>query len=236
MSIKCLIVDDEPLAIEIIEGYVAQIPDLLLVATFENPISALDFLNVNTIDLIFMDIEMPLLTGVDFVKTLKHRPQVIFTTAYRNYAIESYELEVVDYLLKPVSFARFFKAVNRFKKQTSEHIVISSIHTGLKNDHIYVNANKKFIKVLFDDIIYVESIKDYIRIHTVNENVVTRDKISEFEKKIPENFLRVHRSYIVNTHKITAFTSVDIEIESKEIPIGESYKKEILSKLKKSNK
>lgn len=233
MPITCIIVDDEPLAIQIIEGHIAQIPDFELVATFQHPVRALEFLDTTCIDLIFIDIEMPILTGIDFIKTLKNIPKVIFTTAYRNYAIESYELEVIDYLLKPISFARFLRAVNRFKSRRQEAPILSIESTDLKNDHIYVNANKKFIKVLFNDITYVESIKDYVRIHTPDGSVVTRDKISEFEKKLPHNFLRIHRSYIANTHKISAFTSTDIEIGRREIPIGESYKREILSKLKK---
>jgi len=203
--IRCLIIDDEPLAIEVIKIHVSQLKELQLINTFNNPIEALETLKTEAIDLIFLDIEMPLLSGIDFLKTIPKVPKVIFTTAYRHYAIESYELDVVDYLLKPISFS---------------------------NNHMYVNANKKHIKIGFDDILYIESIKDYIRIHLANSNVVTKESISNFETKLPAEFLRIHRSFIVNTSKITAFTKVDIEIETREIPIGASYKEKVITFLK----
>lgn len=231
--IRCLIIDDEPLAIEVIEAHLSQLPELELVATCNNPIEAIEMLKNDTIDLIFLDIEMPLLSGIDFIKTIPNVPKVIFTTAYRNYAIESYELDVIDYLLKPISFSRFFKAVNKFKALVE--LPVSAISTSeeiVANDHIYVNVNKKFIKIKFADILYIESIKDYIRIHLPNNNVVTKDAISSFEEKLPSEFLRTHRSFIVNTIKITAFTKVDIEIGDKEIPIGASYKDNVMRYLK----
>lgn len=231
--IKCLIIDDEPLAIEVIKAHLSQLPELELVAAFSNPVEAIDTLKQNHIDLIFLDIEMPLLTGIDFLKTVHNLPKVIFTTAYRNYAIESYELDVVDYLLKPIAFNRFFKAVNKYKNLVN---ITTSNPTSrdeqIKNDHIYVNANKKHIKIRFSDILYIESIKDYVRIHLPNNSVMTKDAISNFEHKLPSEFLRVHRSYIVNTTKVTAFTKADIEIENKEIPIGASYKTKVIEILK----
>ncbi|GGG05071.1 DNA-binding response regulator [Dokdonia pacifica] len=233
MKIPCIIIDDEPLAIQVIQSHVAQIPDLQLVATFQNPVAAFELLKKETIALIFLDIEMPLLTGIDFAKELQGTPKIIFTTAYRNYAIESYELDVVDYLLKPISFTRFFKAVNKYKSLSNLSPVIDIPEKKeFVNDHIYVNANKKYIKVLFADILYVESVKDYIRIHTAEERVITKDTLSDFEAKLPAFFLRIHRSYIVNTSKITAFTAVDVEIATKEIPIGASYKEHVLAFLK----
>ena len=231
--IKCLIIDDEPLAIEVIKAHLSQLPELELVATFNNPIEAIEKLKNDNIDLIFLDIEMPLLSGIDFIKTIPNLPKVIFTTAYRNYAIESYELDVVDYLLKPISFSRFFKAVNKFKALVELPVsTFSTSEENVANDHIYVNVNKKFIKIKFAEILYIESIKDYIRIHLPNNNVVTKDAISSFEEKLPSEFLRTHRSFIVNTIKITAFTKVDIEIGDKEIPIGASYKEDVIRYLK----
>ena len=234
MPVKCLIIDDEPLAIQIIESHLKQIPDLELVGTFQNPLEAFELLKTSPIDLVFLDIQMPLLTGIDFVKSLQNPPAIIFTTAFRNYAIESYELEVVDYLIKPITFTRFFKAINKFKRlyHQSPLVDIPITNDSLINDHIYVNSNKKFIKVNFNNILFVESIKDYIRIHTPDKNITTKDKISEFEKKLPDEFLRVHRSFIVNTKKIVAFTALEIEVGEKEIPIGSSYKKEVLARLK----
>jgi len=237
MLTKCLIIDDEPLAIQVLVNHLKQVPDLELVNSFQNPLEAFELLKTTEIDLIFLDIQMPLLTGIDFVKSLQNPPAIIFTTAYRNYAIESYELDVIDYLLKPITFIRFFKAINKYKNLHQKTISIKTpTVTPMVNDHIYVNSNKKFIKVLFNEILYVESIKDYIRIHTPEKNIITKDKISEFENKLPNVFLRVHRSYIVNTLKISAFTALDIEIGKQEIPIGNSYKKEVIAQLKNHKK
>jgi len=233
VKIKCLIIDDEPLAASLIEAHVAKVPNLEVVATCINALEGFEILKTQSIDLIFLDIQMPLLTGIEFLKALSNPPKVIFTTAYREYAIESYELEVVDYLLKPISFDRFFKAINKFFK-TIESIAPVHTITDSQNttDFIYVNANKKHHKISFSDIVYAESIKDYIRIHLADKTIVTKEKISEFEHKLPANFLRTHRSYIVNADKITAYTVNDIEIGNIEIPIGISYKKQLLEKLK----
>jgi DNA-binding LytR/AlgR family response regulator len=235
MKIKCLIIDDEPLAAALIEAHVENIPNLTIVATCNNALEGFEVLKNQSIDLIFLDIQMPLLTGIEFLKSLSNPPKVIFTTAYREYAIESYELEVVDYLLKPISFDRFFKAVNKFFKTTeSKSPAVVTFEPQENSKHIYVNTNKKQHKVSFSEILYVESIKDYIRIHLSDRTIVTKDKISEFEQKLSSDFLRTHRSYIVNADKITAYTVNDIEIGNIEIPIGISYKKQLLEKLKTS--
>ena len=234
MIIKCLAIDDEPLALQVIQTHLEQIPDIELIATFTNPVEAIEILKTGTIDLVFLDIEMPLLSGIDFVKTLANPPKIIFTTAYRNYAIESYELSVVDYLLKPISFTRFLKSINKYRTLVNTKAsVINVKEDPVANDHIYVNSNKKFIKINFDDILFVESIKDYVRIYLKGKTVVTKDSITAFEQKLPYVFLRIHRSFIVNTTKITAFTKVDVEIGDREIPIGASYKNSVISFLKK---
>ena len=235
-TIKCLIVDDEPLAIKLIETHIIQIPQLEVVATCQNAMAAFDVLKKEKVDLIFLDIQMPLMTGIDFVKSLQQKPSIIFTTAYREYAVESYELEIIDYLLKPISFTRFFKAINKYlsanEKETGS---ITTEDTSVEApSYIFVNANKKHIKVLFEEILYVESIKDYVRIHTHEQRIVTKDKISEFEQKLPAAFLRIHRSFIVNTQHISAFTAHDIEIGKMEIPIGGSYKQKVMARLKSS--
>ncbi|MEL6559329.1 MAG: LytTR family DNA-binding domain-containing protein [Bacteroidota bacterium] len=237
MPINCIIIDDEPLAIQVLETHLKEIPDVAILATFQNPVKALDHLKTEKVDLIFLDIQMPLLTGIDFLKSTSDLPGVIFTTAFRNYAIESYELDVIDYLLKPISFTRLFKAVNKFKSQRNLPVSTPSQDqfTAAVNDHIYVNANKKFVKVLFNDILYIESMKDYIKIHTVSNQVVTKDKLSAFEEKLPDHFIRLHRSFLVNMREITAFTAMDVEIGKKEIPIGNSYKQYVLEKLKEKS-
>jgi len=233
VKIKCLIIDDEPLAAALIEAHVTQMPNLEVVAICINALEGFEILKNQSIDLIFLDIQMPLLTGIEFLKSLSNPPKVIFTTAYREYAIESYELEVVDYLLKPISFDRFFKAINKFFKTIETVAPVNAIIGSQKTTgFIYVNSNKKQHKVSFSEILYVESIKDYIRIHLCDKTIVTKDKISEFEHKLPANLLRTHRSYIVNADKITAYTVHDIEIGNIEIPIGISYKKQLLEKLK----
>ena len=237
-QIKCIIVDDEPLAIKLITRHVNELPGLILVDSFQNPLEAFDLLKKESIDLIFLDIQMPVLTGIEFVKSLPNPPGIIFTTAFRNYAVESYELNVVDYLVKPITFTRFLKSVNKFTDQRSAPAVQTPAPdttlpvSNKKNNHLYVNSNKKHIKIGFDQILFVESIKDYVRIHTNQKNIITKDKISDFEKKLPNSFLRIHRSFIVNTDKITAFTAHDVEIEEREIPIGGSYKLAVMNRLK----
>lgn len=234
MAITCIIIDDEPLAINVIENHLSALPDVKLVASFQNSLEAFEMVKKEKIDLIFLDIEMPLLSGLDFIKNSRASSKIILTTAHRNYAPESYELEVVDYLLKPISFSRLFKAINKYKSLTNTPISNSKpIEEEAINDHIYVNSNKKFIKISFNDILYVESIKDYVRVHKNGETIITKDTISNFEMKLPVTFLRTHRSYIVNSSKVTAFTKTDVELEKIEIPIGASYKQLVLDTLKK---
>ena len=226
---KCLIVDDEELARELIATHLSQLPDFEIVAICASAIEANTVLKTKTIDLLFLDIEMPVLKGTDFLKNLVHKPKVIFTTAHREYAIESYELNVVDYLLKPIVFNRFFKAVEKF---LDTQIVIEANTNTSESTHIFVQSNKKNIKVNYDEILYIESIKDYIKIHTLNSTLIIKHGISAFEEKLDNRFIRVHRSYIVNSQKVTAYTKQDIEIGAIEIPIGDLYKKSALEKLK----
>ena len=234
MKVRCIIIDDEPLAIALIAAHISKIPNLEVVATSNNALDGFEVLKSKQVDLMFLDIQMPLLTGIEFLKSLSNPPKVIFTTAYREYAIESYELDVVDYLLKPISFDRFFKAINKYFK-TVESKYVTEIDASKKeqnSDFIYVNVNKKHYKILFSEIIYAESLKDYVQIHTKEKTIITKDKISDFEHKLPEHFIRTHRSYIVNMDKITAYTAHDIELGTLEIPIGVSYKKQLLKILK----
>lgn len=236
-SINCLVVDDEPLAIGLLEKHIQQFSQLNLVASCWNAVQAFEILKTNPVDLVFLDIQMPGLSGIEFVKSLQNPPSIIFTTAFRDYAVESYELNVIDYLLKPITFNRFFKAMNKYFSQFElaqlSHPPTNKTPKEEDAEFIYVNVNRKYVKVLFQEILYIESIKDYVSIHMENNTIMTKDKISEFEKKLPTYFLRIHRSYIVNTKKVTAFTQHDIEINQKEIPIGISYKKEVIGYLKK---
>ncbi|MBL4568400.1 MAG: response regulator transcription factor [Flavobacteriaceae bacterium] len=225
---KCLIIDDEELARELIETHLTQLTGFELVASCASAIEASTILQQQTIDLLFLDIEMPVLKGTEFFKNLINKPNVIFTTAYRDYALDGFELNAIDYLLKPITFARFFKAIEKFKRQQStinqESIPISA---NLKDDYIFVTKNRKKIKVVFSDILYVESLKDYVKIHLTDEFHTVKFSISAFEKELDDRFIRIHRSYIINSNKITAYTKNDIEINKTEIPIGDNYRKNI---------
>src|SRR6185369_8890612 len=219
---KCLIIDDEPLAQNIIENYLKEFSFIELVAKCENALNALEWMKKQEIDLIFLDISMPFISGIEFIKTLQHPPQIILTTAHKEFAIESYELNVLDYLLKPISFERFLKAINKLNIDTSEIVKPGIIDT--KNDSfIYVKSEKKNVKILLKDILFIESLKDYIKIHTIDKTIMTQVPISAIEQRLPDNFLRIHRSFIVAKDKITAYTQHDLEIGKFQIPIGRNY-------------
>lgn len=230
--VRCVLVDDEPPAIELLENYVKKIDSLQIIDCCYSAIEAFEIIKNETIDLLFLDIEMPVLKGLDFLKTLKNPPKVIITTAYRSYAVEGYDLDIVDYLLKPISFERFVKAIDRYYERTQ-----STFESQLADDtdkrFFYVNVNKKQIKIVFDEILYIESLKDYVRIHMVSKKIVVKCNIGKMSEQLPEHlFLRTHRSYIIALEKITAFTQKDVEIGSFEIPIGSSYLKEVFKRLK----
>lgn len=224
---KCLIVDDEALARELVATHLAQLDDFEVVASCANAMEARRILQQQKIDLLFLDIEMPLLKGTTFFKGLSEKPRVIFTTAFRDYAVEGFELNAVDYLVKPILFDRFLQAIDKF-------VASLQVETGQieeSKNYIYVQSKRKNIKVLLDEINYVESVKDYIRIHLLESTLMVKYGISAFEQQLDRRFLRIHRSFLVNTDKVTAFTRQDVEIGSTEIPIGESYKDEVLNKL-----
>ena len=234
--ISCIVVDDEPLARSLLEQHITDVPFLEHKGSFKNALLASHFLATNTVDVLFLDIQMPKLTGIDFLKSLSQPPTVIFTTAYREYAVESYELQAHDYLLKPITFERFFTAVSRLKVATPiPSLPIATIppETPISPAHIFVQINKKHIKVILSSIQYIESIKDYLKIHTLTETLVIKERISHFIEQLPnDQFLRVHRSYIVHRDHITAFTQQDIEIGRLEIPIGGKYKEHVIGILK----
>ena len=230
MKYKCLIIDDEDLARELIETHVSQLDNLEIVASCSSAIQAHKILQNETVDLLFLDIEMPVLKGTDFFKNLTRKPKVIFTTAYRDYAIEGFELSAVDYLLKPIVFERFFKAIEKFIESVKPSA--QNIEKPSEDNFIYVQSNKKNIKVLFDEVNYIERIKDYIRIHLKDAStIIIKHGITAFETKLDNRFLRVHRSYLVNKDHVTAYTKHDIEIGKIEIPIGDFYKKNVLKNL-----
>lgn len=229
---KCIIVDDEPLAIEILESYVARIDELELIGTFRNAIAAFTFVQQNPVDLIFLDIEMPKLSGIEFLKTLKVHPKVIITTAYRDYAIEGFELEVVDYLLKPIPFERFLKSVGKVLSSRTEATAATPVTSP--DNFIYFKVDKKMVKTKIADILYIESIKDYVKVRTADKEIITQQKISYLDESLPRaHFLRIHRSFIVNTDHIDAYTATDVEINKFKVPIGRNYKNEVMKALSK---
>ncbi|MDC1508616.1 LytTR family DNA-binding domain-containing protein [Saprospiraceae bacterium] len=234
--IKAIIVDDEPLALDVLETYIAQLPELELVARCENALEAREVLKEHDVDLMFLDINMPQLTGIDFVKTLSVKPNFIFTTAHPYYAVEGFELNAIDYLMKPIPLERFMKAVNKvINMQLGE----TSAPEKKKENFIFVKADKKLIKVNFDDILYIEGLKDYVIIRQKEGRIITLHTMKSLEAKLPDHiFKRIHRSYIVNIGAINAIVGNMIELKEKSqvkhIPIGKNYREELLKVINKN--
>lgn len=230
MKLRCVIVDDEPLSIEVMEGYLKKIPNIEVVATFNDAISVMSILSEQEIDFLFLDIEMPKLSGIDFLRSISNPPLVIITSANKNYAMDGYELNVVDYLLKPITLERVVRAVNKIIEKKSK-----KVNQPLSQDsdqYIFLKENKKMIRINLSDVQYIESIKDYVKVVTPSKTVITKQNLSHFETVLnPAEFVRVHRSFIVAINHIDAFTSASVEIGKLEIPIGRLYKDEALKRL-----
>lgn len=235
MKTRCIIVDDEPLAIEAIQMHIEKFDSLKLIETCQDAFQAFEVLKRTNIDLMFLDIEMPEITGLDFIKSLKNPPKVILTTAYREYAIDAFDLNVVDYLLKPISFDRFMQAINKFYEQGSNDMLVPKDDSQLQErdaDYIFVRSDKKNVKIRYAEILYIESIKDYVKIVCKNRTVISKLLISEMEERLPaSSFLRIHRSYIIFIPNIEAFSHTHIDMPGKELPIGRNYKHEVLNTL-----
>jgi DNA-binding LytR/AlgR family response regulator len=221
MPCKCIIVDDEPPAIKVLESYIDSVPQLEIVKTCKNAFEALNVLNNQRIDLMFLDIHMPKLIGTELIKTLPYPPKAIFTTAHKDFAIEAFELDAIDYLLKPISFERFLKAVNKFCNITNFEMVPLDQPAGF----VYFRSDRKMVKVFLEDIQYVESFRDYVLIHRENDSGLRiKQTLNNVENMLPHHlFMRIHRSFIVSVNKITAFTKNDVEIGKMELPIGKNY-------------
>ena len=237
---RCVIIDDEPLAVDIIESYIQQINDMEIVAKCNNPLEAITILNKQQVDLVFLDIEMPNLTGIDLVKAVENIPQFIFTTAYPQYALDGFNLNATDYLVKPIPFHRFLKAVSRAKKkyELEQSNSVSLTSSGSKeiaptNDFIFVKSEYENIKINVNDIKYIQGLKDYIKIYKKDSNkaILTLSSFKVILDKLPNQFLRVHRSFIVNINYIKALQKTKLVIDDLRIPIGETYKKEVLKRL-----
>lgn len=232
-KLNCIIVDDEPLAVEGIELYVNDYEQLNLVGTFSDAISANEFIQNNSVDLIFLDIEMPKLSGLDFLKTTNTDALVILTTAYPQFALEAFELNVADYLVKPIGPNRFMKAINKI---TDLHQKTPSAVEEISSDYIYIKADRKYVKLFYKDIKYIKGLKDYVIIYTNNERVITAINIKTIYKELPKHvFARTSKSYIININFIKAVNVDTILIEEEELPLGKTYKDEFLSRHVKSN-
>lgn len=222
-KIKCIIIEDEPLAVKILSDYVLQVPFLELQATFKDAIRATDFLRDNNTNLIFLDIHLPKLKGMAFLKTLTNPPAVIITTAYHQYAVEGFNLNVTDYLLKPIEFERFLIAVNKVKTSQKEKQQLNESHEV--KDYLFLNVQKKKVKILFSEIVYIESQREYIKIVTIKTEYISKMGTQEIEELLPANlFKRIHRSFIISLNKIESYTAEIVEVCGISIPIGRGYR------------
>ena len=233
IQVKCIIVDDEPMARDVIRRYIQKIPTLKLIGEFGNAIEATIFLQEQPVDVIFLDIKMPQLSGTEFVRSLRNVPKIIFTTAHKEFAHEGFELDVIDYLLKPIRFDRFLRAVNKAFPQKLQEVEGISSFVTVENkpatSFIYLRVDRKMIKVLLADILYIESDKDYVKVFTEKGFIITRQTIASVEAMLSESqFIRVHRSYIVSLNKLKSFTAETVEIGNKELPIGKLYRNNFL--------
>ncbi|OFY48717.1 MAG: DNA-binding response regulator [Bacteroidetes bacterium GWF2_41_31] len=222
-KIKCIVIEDEPLAVKVLSDYILQVPFLELQATFKNALLATEYLRENSIELIFLDIHLPKLKGMAFLKTLSHLPAVIITTAYHQYAIEGFDLNVTDYLLKPFAFERFLVAVGKVK--TAQNEIPKANEITQKKDFIFLNIQKKKVKILFSEIVYIESQREYIKIVTTKREYTPKMSTHEMESLLPANlFKRIHRSFIVSINRIESYTAEIVEVNGASIPIGREYR------------
>ncbi len=227
MTQGCIVVDDERTARNILKAYINDVPFLVFVNEFKNAIEALEFIQENDIDIIFLDIEMPKLSGLNFAKLIKNNTKIIFTTAHREFALEGFELNATDYLLKPFSFDRFLNAVKRTVSK-------NNISTKAAVNHMYIKVDKIMTRVDYADLLYIEGMSNYVKVNTVHETLITYNKLSDLDELLPEKFVRVHKSYIVNTSKIRNYTKEYVEINKKHIPIGLTYRAQLLTNLTSS--
>ena len=232
---NCIALDDEPLALDIIEAYVKKHPELNLIARCNNADEASKVLNSQHIDLMFLDIQMPGVTGLNFVRSLKNKPLFMFTTAYSEYAIDGFELDAIDYLLKPIAYDRFVKAIEKAKEYYTIKNNSGLTESDLENDFIFVKANQQLIKLAYGEILYVEAFADYVKIFLNDRKIVTLQTMKKMEAKLPSDiFSRVHRSFIVNRKAVQSFSTSVCEVNGEKIPVGKNYKNDFI-KLMKSN-
>lgn len=226
-TIKCAIVDDEPLSLALIKDYILRMPGLSLVAAFRNPLELIQLIERETIQILFLDIEMPELMGLHLAKLIQGKCEIVITTAYPQYAMEGYEHDVADYLLKPFGFERFLAAINKCKKR------IGSVPNDVAQttNYFFIKTGNQLLKIFYNDVLYLEGMRDYVGIHTTAEKLLTLQSLSSFEEQLPERFVRIHRSFIVNLDKISFIENTSIGIGAIVLPIGEKYKDGISKRL-----
>jgi DNA-binding LytR/AlgR family response regulator len=232
MTIRCLLVDDEPPALKVLQSHIANIHGLVVAGLCKNAMEALDILHEKTVDLIFLDIKMPKLIGTDFLRSLPRPPRVIFVTAYREYAVDSYELDAVDYLVKPVSFERFLKAVGKVKRLMGQETAIHPSEYGPNPESfVYLKVDRNMQKIMINEILYIEGWKDYVKVFLINgKTFLVKQSISSIENLLAvHKFLRVHRSFIVSLERVTGYNSLAVQLEKTEIPIGRLYKHHVMN-------
>ena len=229
---SCMIVEDEPLAADLLRDYIRQVPFLKLVCSCTDAFYAMERLQEFDIDLMFLDIHLPKMKGLDLIKVLKKPPKIIITSAYQEYALQGYEFNVIDYLLKPIEFSRFLKAVNKIEQSKEILLPARPVALPAERAYLFFSVGKKKVKVFLDEILYIESMKEYIRVNTKSKSVLTKFKLSQIDDLLRENnFLRIHRSFIVAKDKIEASSATEVEVGGKRLPIGRSYKEPVLSVL-----
>jgi DNA-binding LytR/AlgR family response regulator len=230
--IKCIVIDDEQPARELIATHLGSLHDFELLASFDNALDGFNFLQKNTVDLVFLDIQMPRVSGLELIRSLKVCPKIILTTAYREYAVEAFELDVMDYLLKPVTQERFMKSISRFHFYNNEPAEKPPIPDSFDTAYIFLKIGKGQTKIFLKDILYIEGLKDFIKVHTTQKMFVASERLSYMEDKLPENkFARVHKSFIVALEKITSVQTEQVLIGDVSIPVGRVYKNEFLKKV-----
>lgn len=236
---KCIVVDDEPLARQLIEGYIQRVDGLMLVKSCANAVEAFEAVHIMPVDLIFLDIEMPKVTGLDFLRSLSKPPKVILTTAYREFAFEAYNLDVIDYLLKPILFERFLRSLSKvyeFGPSLRALHPPATVNPSSKHPYIYFKEDREMVKVYIKDILYIESMKDYVKVKTTDKQIISYQRISYLEEKLPaDKFLRIHRSFIIALDRVNAYTVHSVKVGTMEIPIGRNYKLEALKVLNENN-
>ncbi|HEY1192776.1 MULTISPECIES: LytR/AlgR family response regulator transcription factor [Flavobacterium] len=231
MKIKCVLIDDEPLAIKVLQNYFTNFTDFEVIATFNNSLEALDFINSTPVDAVFLDINMPMMTGFELISLIESKTKVIITTAFREFAAESYDLDVLDYLVKPIPLPRFIKCINKI---TTEYNLKNNIkvETAKGDSHIFIKVDKKMMKINIEEILFVEGMKEYIKVVTPDKTYITHKSLTSLSEELPaERFLRIHKSYVIALNKVKSIEGNRVQIQSYNIPIGRNYSKEVKNKI-----